>query len=100
MIISWVTVDEPGSSKVVFWSENSKEKRHAKGKVTTYKYYNYKSGFIHHTTIRNLKVSKNFHINVSYDCSKVVPLFLFCFYMRLMDDMGMYDICIKIMLCI
>ncbi|XP_075674140.1 purple acid phosphatase-like [Castanea sativa] len=61
MIISWVTVDEPGSSKVVFWSENSKEKRHAEGKVTTYKYYNYKSGFIHHTTIRNLKFNTKYY---------------------------------------
>ncbi|KAE9447282.1 hypothetical protein C3L33_20794, partial [Rhododendron williamsianum] len=56
MIVSWVTMDEPGSSTVLYWSENSKLKNKAKGNVVTYKFYNYTSGYIHHCTITNLKV--------------------------------------------
>lgn len=56
VIVSWVTVDEPGSSKVLYWSEKSKLKKSAEGKFTTYKFYTYTSGYIHHTTIRNLEV--------------------------------------------
>ena len=37
MIVSWVTEDEPGSSIVVYWSENSTHKKQAKGKYTTYR---------------------------------------------------------------
>ncbi|KAI8533048.1 hypothetical protein RHMOL_Rhmol11G0265600 [Rhododendron molle] len=56
MIVSWITMDEPGSSTVLYWSENSKLKNKAKGIVVTYKFYNYTSGYIHHCTITNLKV--------------------------------------------
>jgi len=56
VIVSWVTEDEPGSDAVRYWSENSKHKKLAKGKIVTYRYFNYSSGFIHHATIRNLKV--------------------------------------------
>jgi hypothetical protein len=79
VIVSWVTVDEPGSSAVVYWSENSKDKKQANGKVVTYKYYTYTSGFIHHTTIRNLKVTENFDAIASLYCYNIIPLFLFCF---------------------
>lgn len=57
VIVSWVTVDEPGTNTVVYWSENSKQKEQAEGKVYTYKYYNYTSGYIHHCTIRHLEVN-------------------------------------------
>ena len=56
VIVSWVTEDEAGSSKVRYWSENSKQKKIAEGKVVTYKFFNYTSGFIHHCTIENLEV--------------------------------------------
>nr|GMD08660.1 purple acid phosphatase 2-like [Ipomoea batatas] len=56
MIVSWVTMDEPGSSVVSYWSENSNQKLEATGKVTTYKFYTYTSGYIHHCTIRHLEV--------------------------------------------
>lgn len=61
MIVSWVTIDEPGSSTVLYWGKNSKQKRQAEGKTVTYKFYNYTSGFIHHCTIRNLKVISTFY---------------------------------------
>lgn len=56
VIVSWVTMEEPGSSTVVYWSENDQKKK-KKGKYTSYKYYNYTSGYIHHCTIKNLEVS-------------------------------------------
>lgn len=56
VIVSWVTVDERGSSTVLYWSENSTDKHKATGMVTKYKFYNYTSGYIHHTTIKHLKV--------------------------------------------
>lgn len=55
VIVSWVTQDEPGSSTVVYWSQNNKKFK-STGRITTYKYYNYTSGFIHHCKIKNLEV--------------------------------------------
>ncbi|XP_039068545.1 purple acid phosphatase 2-like [Hibiscus syriacus] len=60
VIVSWVTPDEPGSNTVVYWSENCKAKK-AVGKVYTYKFYNYTSGFIHHCTIRNLEYDTKYY---------------------------------------
>lgn len=56
VIVSWVTPNKPGSNKVLYWSEKSKQKKQTFGKVYTYKFYNYTSGYIHHCTIDNLKV--------------------------------------------
>ncbi|XP_039036187.1 purple acid phosphatase 2-like isoform X2 [Hibiscus syriacus] len=61
VIVSWVTQDEPRSNTVVYWSENSKEKKKAMGKVYTYKFYNYTSGYIHHCTIRNLEYDTKYY---------------------------------------
>ena len=57
VIVSWVTPSEPGSSTVLYWAENSKLKKTARGIVRTYNYYNYTSGYIHHCTIHDLEVS-------------------------------------------
>ncbi|KAJ7967273.1 Purple acid phosphatase [Quillaja saponaria] len=64
VIVSWVTADEPGSSTVLYWSENSKLKKQAKGKVVTYKFYNYTSGYIHHCTIKKLKFNTKYYYEV------------------------------------
>ncbi|RHN59887.1 putative Acid phosphatase [Medicago truncatula] len=64
VIVSWVTEDEPGSDAVRYWSENSKHKKLAKGKIETYRYFNYSSGFIHHVTIRNLKYNTKYYYEV------------------------------------
>ncbi|KAL4556418.1 hypothetical protein LXL04_039069 [Taraxacum kok-saghyz] len=61
VIVSWVTEDEPGSSTVVYWSEDSSNKLEARGKVSTYKYYNYTSGYIHHCTIHNLEFNTKYY---------------------------------------
>ncbi|KAK1271852.1 Purple acid phosphatase 2 [Acorus gramineus] len=55
VIVSWVTPSEPGSSVVLYGTAENKRAFHAKGKVTTYRFFNYTSGFIHHCTIRHLK---------------------------------------------
>ncbi|KAI5314098.1 Hypothetical predicted protein [Prunus dulcis] len=60
MIVSWVTVDEKGSSKVLFWSEGQK-KRMAEGKAKTYTYHDYTSGYVHHCTIRNLEYNTKYY---------------------------------------
>lgn len=64
VIVSWVTMDEPGSSTVVYWSEKSKQKYKASGKVTTYTYYNYTSGYIHHCNIKNLKFDTKYYYKI------------------------------------
>ncbi|MCI19472.1 purple acid phosphatase-like, partial [Trifolium medium] len=46
VIVSWVTEDEPGSNTVRYWSaeNSSKQKKLAKGKIVTYRFFNYSSG--------------------------------------------------------
>ncbi|XP_077253121.1 purple acid phosphatase-like [Tasmannia lanceolata] len=55
VIISWVTPDEPGSNTVLYGTAENKHKFRANGIVTTYKFYNYTSGYIHHCTIKKLE---------------------------------------------
>lgn len=56
VIVSWVTPTEPGSSTVLYGTSEDKLDKSAKGKHGQYKYYNYTSGFIHHATLKHLKV--------------------------------------------
>jgi acid phosphatase type 7 len=56
VIVSWVTPTEPGSNTVLYGTSIDKLDMSAKGKCRQYKYYNYTSGFIHHATIKHLKV--------------------------------------------
>ncbi|KAJ8423123.1 hypothetical protein Cgig2_027337 [Carnegiea gigantea] len=64
VIVSWVTMEEPGSKKVIYWKVNSKEKKSASGKVNKYKYYNYTSGYIHHCTIKHLEYDTKYYYQV------------------------------------
>ncbi|KAL0334693.1 UNVERIFIED_CONTAM: Purple acid phosphatase 2 [Sesamum radiatum] len=64
VIVSWVTVDEPGSNTVLYWAENSKLKNKAKGTLTKYKFYNYTSGYIHHCTIKKLEYDTKYYYEV------------------------------------
>lgn len=61
VIISWVTVDESGSNTVQYWAEKSKHKKKAKGIATSYKFYNYTSGHIHHCVVKNLKHNTKYY---------------------------------------
>jgi acid phosphatase type 7 len=56
MIVSWVTASEPGNSTVAYGEDPARMERRADGAHTRYDYFNYTSGFIHHCTLRNLKV--------------------------------------------
>ncbi|KAF8013513.1 hypothetical protein BT93_I1376 [Corymbia citriodora subsp. variegata] len=64
VIVSWVTQDEPGSSEVLYWSENSEHKKTAKGKVYRYEFYNYTSGYIHHCTLKKLTYNTKYYYEV------------------------------------
>ena len=60
VIISWVTPAKKYPNTVSYW-EDGKHGHHGhkhmkRAITTTYKYYNYTSGFIHHATIKRLKV--------------------------------------------
>ncbi|CAI9103754.1 OLC1v1002295C1 [Oldenlandia corymbosa var. corymbosa] len=64
VIVSWVTTEHRGSSEVIYWKEHSRKHYKAKGEVTTYKYYTYSSGFIHHTTLKNLEYNTKYYYQV------------------------------------
>lgn len=57
VIISWVTADEPGTSKVQYDTSEKKFEFTAEGTVTNYTFYEYKSGYIHHCLVDGLEVS-------------------------------------------
>ena len=56
VIISWVTADEPGSSKVQYGTSEKKYEFTAEGKMINYTFYEYNSGYIHHVLIDGLEV--------------------------------------------
>ncbi|CAN4107495.1 unnamed protein product [Withania somnifera] len=64
MIVSWVTMNEPGSNTVLYWKANSRIKQKAEGTVTSYKYHTYTSGYIHHCSIKNLKYNTKYYYTV------------------------------------
>ncbi|KAK1270259.1 Purple acid phosphatase 2 [Acorus gramineus] len=56
VIVSWVTPSEPGP-RIVFYGmaeEKRRYKAHASS-VTTYRFFDYSSGFIHHCLLKNLE---------------------------------------------
>lgn len=57
VIISWVTPDEPGSSKVQYGTSKGKYEFTAEGKITNYTFYKYNSGYIHHVLVDGLEVT-------------------------------------------
>ncbi|KAK4757223.1 hypothetical protein SAY87_007350 [Trapa incisa] len=62
VIVSWVTPKYPRSTRVHYWSEkNPSQKKHSHGISTSYKYYNYTSGFIHHCTLKNLAFDTKYY---------------------------------------
>ena len=57
VIITWVTTDEPGSSKVLYGTLEKKYDFSAEGNVTNYTFSNYSSGYIHHCLVHGLEVN-------------------------------------------
>nr|XP_043628276.1 purple acid phosphatase 2-like [Erigeron canadensis] len=67
MIVSWVTMDEPGSNTVVYWAQNSKRESKGEGMLTKYSYFDYTSGFIHHCNLTHLKHDTKYYYTVGID---------------------------------
>ncbi|KAK8954052.1 Purple acid phosphatase 10 [Platanthera zijinensis] len=64
MIVTWVTMDKPGSSKVRFGESEDNLGFSVNGKHTRYKFYNYTSGYIHNCVLANLKYDTKYFYEV------------------------------------
>ncbi|OVA09857.1 Phosphoesterase domain [Macleaya cordata] len=64
VIISWVTTDEPGPSKVQYGTSKEKYEFSAKGSMTNYTFYNYKSGYIHHCLVDGLEHETKYYYKI------------------------------------
>lgn len=58
VVISWVTPDEPEPNSVQYGTSDGSYEFTAEGAVTNYTFYKYKSGYIHHCLIADLKVTE------------------------------------------
>lgn len=59
VIISWVTPLMRHPNFVTYWAAEGKlknEKITVSAKISSYRFYNYTSGYIHHATIKKLEV--------------------------------------------
>ncbi|THG11964.1 hypothetical protein TEA_022861 [Camellia sinensis var. sinensis] len=67
MIISWVTPVEKYPNVVTYWEASTKHlhKLHTHSEITTYRYYNYASGYIHHATIKDLTFDTKYFYEVA-----------------------------------
>ncbi|KAE7997684.1 hypothetical protein FH972_002294 [Carpinus fangiana] len=71
VIISWVTADEPGPSKVQYGTSTTRYDFFAEGTVRNYTFYKYKSGYIHHCLIDGLKYNTKYYYKIgSSDSSR------------------------------
>ncbi|GAB4828232.1 Bifunctional purple acid phosphatase 26 [Ancistrocladus abbreviatus] len=64
VIISWVTADEPGSSKVQYGTSEEKYGFTAEGTVTKYTFYKYNSGYIHHCLVDGLEYDTKYYYKI------------------------------------
>ncbi|XXG52101.1 hypothetical protein AAC387_Pa03g0503 [Persea americana] len=64
VIISWVTVDEPGPSEVIYGLSKDKYDKKAEGKFTNYTFYGYNSGYIHHCLIDSLEHETKYYYKI------------------------------------
>ncbi|KAM0953568.1 putative Acid phosphatase [Dioscorea sansibarensis] len=64
VLVSWVTPKKTGSNLVHYGKAKDKHKFSALAKVTTYKYYNYTSGFIHHCTLNDLEYNTKYFYEI------------------------------------
>lgn len=64
VIISWVTPSESGSSAVSYGLESGKYEYSAEGNVTSYTFFNYTSGFIHHCSIQGLMYDTKYYYKI------------------------------------
>ncbi|KAJ4850006.1 Bifunctional purple acid phosphatase 26 [Turnera subulata] len=64
VIISWVTVDEPGSNTVKYGTSEKNYDFSAEGTVTSYSFYKYKSGYIHHCLVGGLEYETKYYYKI------------------------------------
>ncbi|XP_020101512.1 purple acid phosphatase 2-like [Ananas comosus] len=64
VIVSWVTPVEPGSDLVLYGPASNKSKYQAHARLTTYKFGNYTSGYIHHCKLKNLDYNTLYYYRV------------------------------------
>ncbi|XP_077237977.1 purple acid phosphatase 26 isoform X2 [Tasmannia lanceolata] len=64
VIISWVTMAEPGPSEVLYGTSDHQYDHRAEGKVTNYTFYDYKSGYIHHCLVDNLEYDTKYNYKI------------------------------------
>ncbi|XP_038712544.1 bifunctional purple acid phosphatase 26-like isoform X2 [Tripterygium wilfordii] len=64
VIISWITADERGPGKVQYSTSEDKYDHSAEGTVTSYTFYRYKSGYIHHCLIDGLKFDTKYYYKI------------------------------------
>ncbi|CAH8314902.1 unnamed protein product [Eruca vesicaria subsp. sativa] len=73
MIISWVTpLNLAGSDVVTYWiasNDNDVKKLKKKASTSSYKFYDYASGFLHHATIKHLEYDTKYIYEVGTDKS-------------------------------
>ena len=72
VIVSWVTSDDPGHNSVHYGTSDENYEFTAEGTVTNYTFYKYKSGYIHHCHVGDLKVTEysfiiDGNINLTYN---------------------------------
>lgn len=64
VIISWVSVAEPGPSQVQYGTSENKYVFSAEGTVTNYSFYGYQSGYIHHCLIDGLEYDTKYYYKI------------------------------------
>ncbi|KAH1056607.1 hypothetical protein J1N35_034672 [Gossypium stocksii] len=64
VMISWVTADKPGSSRVQYGTPEKKYDFKADGTVANYTFYNYKSGYIHHCLVDGLEYETKYYYKI------------------------------------
>ncbi|KAK9100612.1 hypothetical protein Scep_024042 [Stephania cephalantha] len=69
LIISWVTPDAPGSSKVQFGTSEKQYQFSAEGSYSNYSFSSYKSGYIHHCLVDGLQYDTKYYYKIGDDDS-------------------------------
>ncbi|MBA0597851.1 bifunctional purple acid phosphatase 26 isoform X1 [Gossypium raimondii] len=64
VMVSWVTADKPGSSRVQYGTSEKKYDFKADGTVANYTFYNYKSGYIHHCLVDGLEYETKYYYKI------------------------------------